>query len=131
MATPHQFIIIDVTRVYRLETYAVALLKRKGREKTDSGMLVFCGIFPDSPACADLQRGGLKLNFGPKWAKDPSAVTIQNGALAFESRTHALEWCQLQVGHDTLHESRSTMTLAEVPRTSYMTRNLRGLDFDN
>ena len=53
-----------MTYVHRLETSAVELLKREARENVETRALFFYGVSLDSVVYADLQRGGLRLNFG-------------------------------------------------------------------
>ena len=45
---------------------------------------------------ADLQRGGLRLNFGARSIKKFSLEMMQKGAMGFEERADAIKWCQAQ-----------------------------------
>ena len=87
---------IDLNCVHRLETSAVELLEREARENVETRALVFCGVSLDSVVYADLQRGGLRLNFGARLIKKFSPEMMQKGPLGFEERAEAIEWCKAQ-----------------------------------
>lgn len=88
---------VDLTCVHRLETSAVGLLEREARENLETRALVFCGVSLDSAVYADLQRGGLKLNFGAQWLKRYSIDMLQMGPMGFEERAEAIKWCKSQI----------------------------------
>lgn len=92
----YQFIVVDLTCVQRLETSAVELLEREARESVDIRALVFCGVSLGSGVDADLQRAGLRLNFGAQLIKKFSPEMMQKGLMGFEERADAIKWCKAQ-----------------------------------
>ena len=97
IAGSYRFTVIDMTYVYRLETSAVELLKREARENIETGAIVFCGVSLDSAVYADLQRGGLRLNFGAQRVRKFCIEMMQIGPLGFEERSDAINWCRSQI----------------------------------
>ena len=91
---PHQYVVIDMTRVHRLETAAVQALRSNAREAKTS-TIVLCGLFSGSGPHADLERGGLKLRFLTSESKD-STPTGPNEIRAFDNRIASIEWCRSQ-----------------------------------
>jgi len=93
----YRFMIIDLTCVHRVETSAVELLEREARENVETRALVFCGVSTDSAVYSDLQRGGLRLNYGTQRILILSLEMMQKGPMGFEERADAIRWCKSQV----------------------------------
>ncbi|KAJ7849763.1 hypothetical protein B0H13DRAFT_1644882 [Mycena leptocephala] len=88
--SPSTHIILDLTRVHRLETTVADFVGRKSRElRTTGTLLVLCGFNVSSGVAADLVRGGIDL----LWPGRPHT----DGAIAvFEELREALAWCETE-----------------------------------
>lgn len=107
---------IDLTCVHRLETSAVQLFEREARENVETRALVFCGVSLDSVVYGDLQRGGLRLNFGAQWVKRFCIEMMQLGSMAFEGRADAIKWCKSQIELGIPMQSLDKMMLPKKER---------------
>lgn len=112
--------IIDLTNVHRLETYAAQLLERNARENVNATTMVFCGLFPDSAAYADLHRGGVRLNFGTHFIKESDIEVRGNDLLAFEDRAEAIKWCILKIEYGKQLQASVSM-ISDVEGKSFCT----------
>jgi hypothetical protein len=92
------FVIIDLTKVHRLDTSAVEFLEAKIRESFEGRTIIFSGIMHRSPAAMDLQRGGIPLDFSARWSVSYTDRAIC-GPLAFEDHADAVEWCRCPGRH--------------------------------
>jgi len=118
--------VIDLSSVHRVETSAVALLEREAREKVETRALVFSGVSPDSVLYADLQRGGLRLNFGARYIKNSSLEMMQRGPMGFEERADAINWCKSQI-----QRGMPVRSLDEKPNNEGMFRKFLSNEIDN
>lgn len=101
--------IIDLTNVHRLETSAAQLLERNARENVNTTTVMFCGLFPDSAAYADLHRGGVRLNFGTHFVERSDMEVRVNDILAFEDRAEAIKWCILKIQYEKQLQGSASM----------------------
>ncbi len=91
-------VIIDLTKVHRLDTSAVEFLEAKIRENFEGRTIIFSGIMHRSPAAMDLQRGGIPLDFSARWSVSYTDRAIC-GPPAFEDHADAVEWCRCPGRH--------------------------------
>ena len=81
------------------------LLEKKARENPETVTIVFCGIPVGSGTCADIQRGGINLNFSSPRAAQSQVQTQKGIILTFKTRGEATEWCKSQVKSDVASQS--------------------------
>lgn len=110
------FIIIDLTKVHRLDTSAVEFLETKLRESFEGHTIIFSGIMHRSPAAMDLQRGGISLDFSARWSASYTDPAIC-GPLAFQYHADAVEWCR----YPGRHIVRDDPTVAVAPSSGTCT----------
>lgn len=91
----YQYLVLDVTNVCRIETSVVEFLERKIREVAESTTVMLAGLSDDSTVYADLQRGGLVLNFETLSPQRRSNILEQVDPMAFETLDEAVEWSNL------------------------------------
>ncbi|CAN8098491.1 unnamed protein product [Discula destructiva] len=91
----HQYIIIDLTSTYRVETAAAQLIKSKIRDAKET-TLVLAGLSPSSGTAADIRRAGITLDFetsrlsGAAFSKGSGDEDLK----VFENCAMALAWCR-------------------------------------
>lgn len=85
-------IVIDMTRVHRVETSAVQLLERKAKE-LENATLAICGVGAHSGVYNDFKRGGLNLVPAPRYCR--SDLEQNRDLLCFASRNEVLRWREL------------------------------------
>ena len=101
----YQYLVLDLTNVCRIETSVVEFLERKIREVAESTTVMLAGLSDDSTVYADLQRGGLVLNFETRSPHRPSSTLEQVDPMGFETLDEAVEWSN--VHQDQVSDSRS------------------------
>ncbi|KAJ7340708.1 hypothetical protein DFH08DRAFT_875060 [Mycena albidolilacea] len=90
--SPSTHVILDLTRVHRLETAVADFVGRKSRELMTTGtLLVLCGFNVSSGVAADLVRGGIDL----LW---PGRPHTDDAIAVFEELREALAWCETEAG---------------------------------
>ncbi|KAH9985937.1 hypothetical protein F4779DRAFT_632465 [Xylariaceae sp. FL0662B] len=87
----HQYVIVDMHSVSRVETAAAKVIRTKARD-TPGLTVVLCGVLEGSGAAADLTRSGLDLSFatsdGIFSSDNEHCIRVFNGCET------AVEWCK-------------------------------------
>ncbi|KAL8654946.1 MAG: hypothetical protein Q9210_001189 [Variospora velana] len=104
----YDIIILDMTRVCRIETAAAEFLERTFQEITGSHLLILAGVPEKSAVHADLQRSGLPIDFEPPHLTRLSRDIVPSHAIAFESLAQAVQWISFpaQIAPDTGFRSK-------------------------
>ena len=93
------------------------VLKREAREHVEVRVLIFCGISKHSAVNADLERGGLKLNYGALRVERFDTQMLEMGPLGFEDRVAAIDWCKNQVELELPLDSQKTGLVRKINPT--------------
>lgn len=90
----HQYVIVDMHSVNRVETAAAKVIRTKARD-TPGLTVVLCGFSEGSGAAADLIRSGLELSF----ATFDGIVSSENERCirVFSGCETAVEWCKSDI----------------------------------
>ncbi|KAL8899965.1 MAG: hypothetical protein Q9207_005926 [Kuettlingeria erythrocarpa] len=110
-----------MSQVCRVETAAAEFLERTFREFASSTLLIIAGLFEKSAVHADLQRGGLPINFEPHRISASSTTSLSSNAIAFESLVEAVKWINMyaqQMAHEPKYSLETTSTSANTDFTS-------------
>ncbi|CAJ2510304.1 Uu.00g050070.m01.CDS01 [Anthostomella pinea] len=91
---PHEYVVVDLQSVNRVETAAARVIRTKARD-TSGVTLVLCGLSEGSGTAADLVRSGLDLTFAPADGAFPSEK--EGSIRAFDGCDSALGWCKADV----------------------------------
>ncbi|KAF9467845.1 hypothetical protein BDZ94DRAFT_1210280 [Collybia nuda] len=89
------FILLDLTRVHRIETSATIFIKNKVQElaaKPQAVKVVMCGLVRDSGAHLDLKRGHINCT----WDGDTNRLSDaeEEIMICFEGMREAIQWCE-------------------------------------
>ena len=87
----HQYVIVDMQTVHRVETAAAKVIRTKARDEPGITLLL-CGFSEGSGTAADLVRSGLELRYGP--SGDFGASQKETYIRVFENCASAATWCK-------------------------------------
>lgn len=87
----HQYVIVDMQTVHRVETAAAKVIRTKARDEPEITLLL-CGFSEGSGTAADLVRSGLELRYGP--SVDVGASQKETYIRVFEDSASAATWCK-------------------------------------
>ncbi|KAL8916413.1 MAG: hypothetical protein Q9208_008534 [Pyrenodesmia sp. 3 TL-2023] len=91
----HHIIVLDMSQVCRVETAAAEFLERTFQDIASSTLFIIAGVSEESAVHADLQRGGLPVDFEPHHVSACSKNLLSSNVIAFESLVKAVEWINL------------------------------------